>query len=61
MALSDAAQARLTVLVEAHRAEIIESYDVFLRGGESDKILSAPAWRREAVLEREAFMRGMKC
>lgn len=54
-------QARLEVLKAERRQEILESFDVFQNAGESETVLSVPAWRRPAVLEREALLREKSC
>jgi len=55
---ADTTAARLAVLKEKHREEVLESFDTFKRGGEAENVLSCPAWRRQAVLEREARLRA---
>ena len=46
---------RLGALAAAHRAEHREA--VAHLDGEVDRMLTCPPWRREATLEREAWLR----
>lgn len=55
---ADTTAGRLAVLKEKHREEVLDSFDTFSKGGEAENVLSCPAWRRQAVLEREARLRA---
>lgn len=49
------ARLRLAELADSHR----KSELALVSSVEESNVLSVPKWRRDAVLEREAFLRGL--
>ena len=47
-----------TIIANAEGGRTTPSVVAFSKGGEAENVLSCPAWRRQAVLEREARLRA---